>query len=71
MTGTTESGWAALESRLEALIALNLRLLRENQALRRQQRDWTSERAALIEKNELAKSRVEAMIGTLRGMEQD
>ncbi len=71
MTDRTESGWSALESRVEALIELNLKLARENQALRLQQRNWTSERAALIEKNELAKSSVEAMIGRLKGLEQD
>ena len=71
MTGTTESGWTALQSRVEALIELNLKLARENQALRMQQRNWTSERAALIEKNELAKSQVEAMIGRLKGLQQD
>lgn len=70
MAGTTESGWTALQSRVEALIELNLKLARENQALRMQQRNWTSERAALIEKNELAKSRVEAMIGRLKGLQQ-
>ena len=71
MAGTNESGWAALQSRVETLIELNLKLMRENQALRTQQRNWTSERAALIEKNELAKSRVEAMIGRLKGLEQE
>ena len=71
MTDRTESGWSALECRVEALIELNLKLARENQALRLQQRNWTSERAALIEKNELAKSSVEAMIGRLKGLEQD
>ena len=71
MIGTTESAWAALEATVEELIELNLRLARENRALRLQQRSWTMERAALIEKNELAKSRVEAMIGRLKGLEQD
>lgn len=71
MTTSTESGWSVLESRVQALIDLNLKLARENKALRLQQRNWTSERAALIEKNELAKSRVEAMIGRLKGLEQD
>ena len=71
MTGSIESGWSALESRVEALIELNLKLARENQALRLQQRNWTSERAALIQKNELAKSSVEAMISRLKGLEQD
>jgi len=71
MAGTTESGWSALESRVETLIELNLKLARENQALRLQQKNWTAERASLIEKNELAKSRVEAMISRLKGLEQD
>ena len=71
MADTTESGWSALESRVETLIELNLKLARENQALRLQQKNWTAERASLIEKNELAKSRVEAMIGRLKGLEQD
>ncbi len=71
MTGSTESAWDALESRVQALIELNLDLTRENQALRLQQRNWSSERATLIEKNELAKSRVEAMIGRLKALEHD
>ena len=71
MAGNTESGWGALESRVEELIELNLKLARENRALKLQQKNWTAERAALIEKNELAKSRVEAMIGRLKGLEED
>lgn len=71
MTDSTESGWSALESRVETLIELNLKLARENRALRLQQKNWTSERAALIEKNELAKTRVEAMIGRLKALEQE
>lgn len=71
MASSTESGWDALEARVDELIDLNNKLLRENQALRLQQQNWTTERAALIEKNELAKSRVEAMIGRLKGLEQD
>ena len=71
MAGAAESGWNRLETRIDELISLNLRLTRENQALRQQQRNWTTERAALIERNELAKSRVEAMIERLKGLEQD
>ena len=71
MAGTTESGWSALESRVETLIELNLKLTRENQALRLHQKNRTVERSSLIEKNELAKSRVEAMIGQLKRLEQD
>jgi cell division protein ZapB len=46
-------------------------LARENRALRAQQQNWTTERAKLIEKNELAKSRVESMITRLKALEQD
>lgn len=71
MTDATELAWAALESSVEALIERNLKLSQENEALRQQQQNLTAERATLIEKNELAKSRVEAMIGRLKGLEQD
>ncbi len=58
-----------LERRVNQLIALTEQLSRENQALRTQQDNWSVERAKLIEKNELAKSRVESMIGRLRSLE--
>ena len=58
-----------LERRVGELISLAERLSRENKALRAQQENWSVERAKLIEKNELAKSRVESMIGRLRSLE--
>ena len=58
-----------LERRVNQLIALTEQLSRENKALRTQQNNWSVERAKLIEKNELAKSRVESMIGRLRSLE--
>ena len=58
-----------LERRAHELIALTEQLSRENKALRTQQDNWSVERAKLIEKNELAKSRVESMIGRLRALE--
>ena len=58
-----------LERRVGELISLAEQLLRENTALRTQQENWSVERAKLIEKNELAKSRVESMIGRLRSLE--
>ena len=59
----------ALERRVSELISLTEQLSRENKALRTQQENWSVERAKLIEKNELAKSRVESMIGRLRALE--
>ena len=58
-----------LERRVSELISLAEQLSRENKALRPQQENWSVERAKLIEKNELAKSRVESMIGRLRALE--
>lgn len=60
-----------LESRINELITLCEQLSRENGALRTQQSAWTTERAKLIEKNELAKSKVESMISRLKSLEQD
>ncbi len=62
--------WTALEEKVEELIELCSVLSKENRALRTQQQNWTTERAKLIEKNELAKSRVEAMITRLKTLEQ-
>ena len=58
-----------LERRVGELISLAEQLSRENKALRTPQENWSVERAKLIEKNELAKSRVESMIGRLRSLE--
>ena len=60
---------ASLEAQLEELLQLCARLKGENYSLREQQDILSGERAALIEKNEMARSRVEAMISRLKGME--
>ena len=59
----------ALETRVDELIKTVNGLASENQALRDQQTTLTSERAALIEKTEQARSRVEAMIARLKALE--
>ena len=61
--------WHELEAKVQELLELTSTLARENRALRAQQRNWSSERAKLIEKNELAKSRVESMITRLKSLE--
>jgi cell division protein ZapB len=60
---------ASLEAQLQELLAICERLKNENHDLRNQQDNLASERAALIEKNELARNRVEAMISRLKAME--
>lgn len=63
--------FAVLERKMEELIKLCQLLARENHALKTRQNSWSSERAQLIEKNELAKTKVEAMISRLKALEQD
>lgn len=58
-----------LEYRIEELIRSVERLKEENRSLRAQQETMTAERAQLIERNELARTRVEAMINRLKAME--
>ena len=60
-----------LEARVDELIRACERLKDENVSLRTQQDSLVAERAALIEKTEQARTRVEAMIMRLKAMEQD
>jgi cell division protein ZapB len=58
-----------LESKIDELIALCRDLNRENQRLQGEKDGWLRERQDLIDKNELARSKVQAMIVRLRSME--
>jgi cell division protein ZapB len=58
-----------LEQRVEELIHACAYLKDENRSLRARQDSLVAERAALIEKTELARTRVEAMITRLKSME--
>ncbi len=58
-----------LERRVDELVAILGQLKDENRALRHRQDTLTSERAALLAKNEQVRARVEAMIGRLKSME--
>ena len=65
----TGSDFTMLEHKIEELIKLCKLLSRENHALKTQQSTWSGERAQLIEKNDLAKVKVEAMISRLKALE--
>ncbi|MEJ2619885.1 MAG: TIGR02449 family protein [Candidatus Thiodiazotropha sp.] len=65
----TELDLQALEVRVEELIRACSYLKDENKSLRIRQDNLVAERAALIEKTELARTRVEAMITRLKSME--
>lgn len=65
----TEDDLQRLEARVDELIQANIRLRDENSSLLSTQESLVTERAELIEKTELAKNRVEAMISRLKSME--
>lgn len=58
-----------LEQRIGELLALVHQLTEENHALRNRQETLSTERSALLHRNEQVRARVEAMIGRLRTME--
>ena len=57
-----------LAEKLVSLIDYNRKLKRDNELLKHRECQWQSERSQLIEKNNLACSRVEAMITHLKGL---
>ena len=61
----------ALMARLELLIARVEQLNRQNALLIAQEKTWREERAHLIEKNDIARRKVESMISRLKALEQD
>ena len=59
----------ALADKLDRLIERCQKLERDNVTLRELQYDWNRERAQLMQKNDHAKHKIEAMIGRLRALE--
>ncbi|WP_339799621.1 TIGR02449 family protein [uncultured Marinobacter sp.] len=65
-----QSELQAMADKLDRLIERCRKLEQDNSALRELQDEWNRERAQLIQRNDLAKNRIEAMIGRLRALEQ-
>ena len=59
-----------LEEQVKSLLRIIERLKQENLSLQEQQDSLVMERANLIKKTELARSRVEAIVTRLKSMEQ-
>jgi len=68
---TQDNDLQALMSRFELLIQRVEQLKRQNALLVAQEKSWREERAHLIEKNEIARRKVESMILRLKALEQD
>ena len=62
---------AALAQQLDRLLETVRRLTEENRSLRHSQEQLAGERAGLMARNELARSRVEAMIQRLKSLESN
>ncbi len=56
-------------SKVEELLAYCKKLESDNQALKSQQEEWQTERTRLLQKNDLAKNKIESMIGRLKSLE--
>lgn len=67
---TAATGLAILAERLERLAVLCERLQEDNRFLREQNQALQAEGSALREQNEQSRSRIEAMIVRLKGLEQ-
>jgi len=60
-----------LEDKIDELIQVCDDLERNQIVMRAAREKWAQERTRLLEKNELAKNKVEAMIMRLKSLEQD
>ncbi len=60
-----------LSAKVDELITICEELKQENQLLRSSEHGMREERSVLIEKNELARSKVEAMISRLKALDSE
>ena len=67
----TEQALKDVEAKLDELISLCNRLEKENATLKAKEESWRQERTRLLEKNEIARTRVEAMINRLKNLESE
>lgn len=67
----SKSAIKQLEEKVDQLIQKCRLLENENTAMRKQSKSWDDERAVLIEKNTVARTRVEAMIQRLKSIHSE
>lgn len=63
--------FANLEHKIDRLIHFSARLQKENESLRERESSLLKERSKLMEKNEMARNRVEHMIVRLKGLNSE
>lgn len=62
---------SVLEQKVDELIRLCELLNNENNALKSRLSNWSMERSRLVEKNEIARVKIESMIARLKSLEQN
>ena len=67
----SDSSLNKLEQKIDRLINLCARLQQENESLREREASLLKERSKLLEKNEMARNRVETMITRLKGLNSE
>lgn len=60
-----------LEQQIDELLRASRRLRDENMLLRSQQTAWLSERTQLIEKTDVARSRIDKMVSRLKELDSE
>ena len=66
----SDTSFNTLEDKVDDLIQLCSDMKKENQILRDDKHNWENERKTLIEKNQLARSRLEKVLQRLKTLEQ-
>lgn len=66
-----DSSISRFSNKVEQLITYCQQLEEDNAQLAKSQAQLQSERTQLLQKNDLAKNKIEAMIGRLRALEQN
>jgi cell division protein ZapB len=60
-----------LEQQVDDLLRVSRRMREENMLLKSQQSAWLTERAKLVEKTELARSRIDKMVSRLKELDDE
>jgi cell division protein ZapB len=66
----SEDKFQSLKEKVDALIALCGEIKQENQLLRANEENWQGEKRELMEKNKIAKSRLESILARLKALEE-
>jgi cell division protein ZapB len=64
-----ESRLRSVSDKIDQLLSYCRKLEQDNATLRERQEEWLNERTRLIQKNDLARNKIEAMIGRLKALE--